>query len=153
VEVERLAEGLWRWTTGGHSSVYLETTEAIALFDPVVSDEPEQRERFLRALDRDVERLGLPVAILHTGAARVGELPGRYPAFARLPPGVEAFPAGRNARVYWIPAHRAIVAGDALAAPGAPLRPLLDLPIETVLPAHGEPIVAGARESLAAALA
>ncbi|MGH2935596.1 MAG: hypothetical protein ACRDL2_13930 [Gaiellaceae bacterium] len=78
----------------------------------------------------------------------------------RLPIGVEAF-AGRahNDLVLWIESRRAIVTGDALVDFGrgfeippevlehgitreqvtADLQPLLDLPVELVLPAHGEP--------------
>jgi glyoxylase-like metal-dependent hydrolase (beta-lactamase superfamily II) len=78
----------------------------------------------------------------------------------RLPFGVEAF-AGRshNDLVLWVEGRRAIVTGDALADFGRgfeippevaqhgvtreqvveALRPLLELPVELVLPAHGEP--------------
>jgi glyoxylase-like metal-dependent hydrolase (beta-lactamase superfamily II) len=75
--------------------------------------------------------------------------------------------------VYWIPEHRALVAGDVLqgAKDGGvkrlpdtwlgemtvetlldSLRPLLELPVELVLLAHGEPVLAGGREALAKAL-
>jgi glyoxylase-like metal-dependent hydrolase (beta-lactamase superfamily II) len=78
----------------------------------------------------------------------------------RLPVGIEAF-QGRehNDLVLWIESHRAVVAGDSLAdfgdgiaiQPGwlrkgvtreqvaEGLRPLLSLPVEVVLPAHGAP--------------
>ena len=82
-----------------------------------------------------------------------------YEAGDTLPFGARAFP-GRNPHdfVLWIESARAVVAGDTLADFGeglglnkwlhgdanrdeivAGLRPLLDLPIELVLPAHGEP--------------
>jgi hypothetical protein len=83
-----------------------------------------------------------------------------YAAGDRLPLGIEAF-EGRehNDLVLWIEVHRAIVAGDSLAdfgdgiavQPGwlrkgvtreqvaEGLRPLLGLPVEVVLPAHGAP--------------
>ena len=62
MDVEQLAPGLWRWD----GSVYVETAEAIVLIDPVVpADEPE---RFWRALDRDVERCGVPVHVLLTSS-------------------------------------------------------------------------------------
>ena len=80
--------------------------------------------------------------------------------FGRLPDGIEAF-AGRepNDLVLWVEDRRAVVAGDTLADFGdglainerwlrdavkreevvSRLRPLLDRPVELVLPAHGEP--------------
>ena len=83
-----------------------------------------------------------------------------YAAGDRLPIGIEAFPGrGRNDLVLWIESHRAVVAGDALQDFGRGLeirddsltkgvtreqvaeglRPLLALPVEVVLPAHGAP--------------
>lgn len=89
----------------------------------------------------------------------VGE-PHLYAAGARLPIGVEAF-AGRshNDLVLWVERARAVVAGDSLVDFGrgfgvprevlhhgvtreqvvAGLQPLLRLPVELVLPAHGRP--------------
>jgi hypothetical protein len=76
----------------------------------------------------------------------------------RLPVGIDAY-AGRehNDLVLWIGSRRAVVAGDSLADFGGglelnewlrggvtreqvmrPLQPLLRLPVEVVLPAHGE---------------
>jgi glyoxylase-like metal-dependent hydrolase (beta-lactamase superfamily II) len=78
----------------------------------------------------------------------------------RLPVGVEAFPGMEpNDLVLWIESRRALVAGDTLIDRGqgfefpadwankgvAPeqiletLRPLLELPVELVLPTHGAP--------------
>jgi hypothetical protein len=82
-----------------------------------------------------------------------------YAARDRLPFGVEAFPGREeNDLVLWVDAVRAVVAGDSLVDFGgglriaewlredvsreqiaAGLRPLLDLPVELVLPAHGAP--------------
>jgi glyoxylase-like metal-dependent hydrolase (beta-lactamase superfamily II) len=73
-----------------------------------------------------------------------------------LPLGVESFPAlSKHEAVFWIESHRALVTGDALADVGrgpelqaedatreqvvGGLRPLLELPVELVLPAHGPP--------------
>ena len=75
--------------------------------------------------------------------------------------------------IFWIPAHRAIVAGDVLL-PGEhglrvqpdswlpegttpkgvrdALRPLLELPIEHVLLTHGDPVLENGRELLRAAI-
>ena len=83
-----------------------------------------------------------------------------YGAGDRLPLGIEAF-EGRehNDLVLWIESHRAVIAGDSLAdfgdgiaiQPGwlrkgvtreqvtRGLRPLLGLPVDIVLPAHGAP--------------
>jgi glyoxylase-like metal-dependent hydrolase (beta-lactamase superfamily II) len=92
-----------------------------------------------------------------------GEDPLDAQSFAagdRLPVGVEAFPGMEpNDLVLWIESRRAIVAGDTLidrgrgfefpadwANKGVPpeqiletLRPLLELPVELVLPTHGAP--------------
>ena len=76
--------------------------------------------------------------------------------------------------LFWIPSHRALVAGDVLLgdeegdvrlvpdgwlAEGttreqirAALLPLLDLPVELLLLTHGEPVRADAHAALAAAL-
>ena len=82
-----------------------------------------------------------------------------YAAGDRLPFGIEAFPGReRNDLVLWIESVRAVVAGDSLADFGtglalnewlrggvtreqvaAGLRPLLALPVDVVLPAHGAP--------------
>jgi glyoxylase-like metal-dependent hydrolase (beta-lactamase superfamily II) len=83
-----------------------------------------------------------------------------YAAGDRLPIGVEAFPGMEpNDLVLWIESRRALVAGDTLidrgqgfefpadwANKGVPpeqiletLRPLLELPVELVLPTHGAP--------------
>lgn len=65
MKVEELAPGLWRWSAGGRWCVYVEAEGATVLLDPVVPDEPE---RFYRALDRDVERRGVPLVVLCTSA-------------------------------------------------------------------------------------
>jgi len=83
-----------------------------------------------------------------------------YAAGDRLPIGIEAFPGREhNDLVLWIESRRAVVAGDALVDFGRGLevprewlrkgvtreqiveglRPLLALPVEVVLPAHGAP--------------
>jgi glyoxylase-like metal-dependent hydrolase (beta-lactamase superfamily II) len=84
-----------------------------------------------------------------------------YSAGDRLPIGIEAFPGREhNDVVLWVESRRAVVAGDTLADFGQGfgirggvqlregvsreqvvdgLRPLLDRPVEVVLPAHGAP--------------
>lgn len=95
-----------------------------------------------------------------------------------LPGGLVALLARpRTEVVLWDPGAKALIAGDALVSdldpPGrlrtcrtawlpastsladlrASLRPALDLPVEAVLPSHGPPVLSGAREALAHALA
>jgi len=83
-----------------------------------------------------------------------------YRAGTTLPFGAEVFPGREhNDLVLWIESRNAVIAGDSLADFGAGLgiqtewmgkgvtreqvaerlRPLLDLPVELVLPAHGQP--------------
>jgi hypothetical protein len=90
---------------------------------------------------------------------RAGEGEGHFHGPGPWPIGIEAY-AGRedNDLVLWLPALNAIVTGDSLSDFGdglgiqlggrehvtrddvaQRLRPLLDLPVELVLPAHGEP--------------
>ena len=76
--VFRVREGLWRWTVAHPEwngatdwpevvgSVYCETPEAIVVVDPLVPGEGPDAERFWRAFDADVQRLGLPVVVVLT---------------------------------------------------------------------------------------
>src|SRR5262245_7471301 len=153
--------------------VFYEAPEAVVLVDPLVP--MEDRDRFFEALDRDVERLGRPVRVVLTvGAHRrsSGELAERYGGtIGQVPAGVEVAIDRWSERVYWIPEHRALVFGDVVLGRGgglrlprtwigeehyeavvAGLRPLLELPVDRVLVAHGEPVLAAGREALAAAL-
>jgi len=155
MEVDRIADGLWRWTAFHEEwkqdvgCVYCESGDAVCLIDPLVP--PEDRDRFLAALDHDVERLGMPVHILvtvywHTRSAR--ELAERYDAEVwassriraaverragrvrtfrpgdALPGGIEAIAtAKRNDTLFFVPRHRTLVAGDViLGAEGGALR-------------------------------
>ena len=140
---EELRPGLWRWTAGELSSVYYESSDALVLVDPAVPD--DEPDRFFGALDRDVERLGLPVVIALTSADRRSAdlLAARYGAHVggQLPEGVEA-PAG----AVWLPQHRALVVGG-------PVGPeVLDLPVDLLLPSRGEPVRENAREAVQAAV-
>ena len=170
--------------------------DALVLIDPLVPADDE--ERFWQALDDDVAHHGPPHVLLtvfwHARSAQtiVDRYPGGQvwaPAAAEeqarervdvthtfaegdtLPGGVEAKETVYRAEaLLWIPAHRALAAGDVLlgtrdggvrvcpdswlrkGVTGAQLRgglrPLLELPIELLLLAHGEPV----RENAAAAL-
>jgi glyoxylase-like metal-dependent hydrolase (beta-lactamase superfamily II) len=93
-----------------------------------------------------------------------------------LPGGIEARPTARRTEVvYWLPGHRALVPGDVLLGDdeggvrmcpeswlpegkghrelAESLRPLLELPVERILVSHGEPVLGGAPQALARALA
>lgn len=113
------------------------------------------------------ERLGAPLYVPPPDEGDPNPVEGRvFSAGDRLPVGVEAFPGMEpNDLVLWIESRRALVAGDtlidrgsglefptdwasrgAIAERGVPpeqilerLRPLLELPVELVLPTHGAP--------------
>jgi hypothetical protein len=190
VEVDQIAEGLWRWTTrhpewdpgedwpADVGCVYYEVENGVVLIDPLVPQEEDGRERFLRALDRDVENAGGRVRVLRTVRwhhRSVDEVCERYGAtLSTEAPGIEAFeiePAEES--VFWLAEHRAVVPGDAIIGADdggvqmcpqswlgerthdelrSALRPLLDLPVERVLVSHGEPVLERGREALAKAL-
>lgn len=102
MRVDRLADGLWRWTAADAEGtdancVYHEHPDGIVLIDPLLPADPADAERFWRALDRDVERIGRPPVVAST-------LPDRD--------------AGAHAVAARYDGAR-IVAGDGLAAPGA----------------------------------
>ena len=86
VDVEKLTEGLWRWTGEDAegvtaTSLYLETPSGIVLLDPVLPREAP--DEFLRALDRDVARVGGTVTVVLTAEAKraqAGDLAERYGA-------------------------------------------------------------------------
>jgi glyoxylase-like metal-dependent hydrolase (beta-lactamase superfamily II) len=121
-----------------------------------------------------VERLG---ALVLAPAKALGDLSIPATAYAvgdMLPGGVEACTGfWPNEATLWVAAHRALVTGDVLLAEhglsippddwledaATPdrlregLRPLLELPVERVLPTHGHPVLVDAGAQLAAALA
>ena len=121
MDVEQLADGLWRWTTADAGCVYYEAPDAVVLFDPLVPADEE--EKFLAYLDRDVERLGLPVSILLTDPQDERSAPAlreRYSADDRVPESVEAYE-----HAYFIRPHRVLV----IATPDLPP----PVPVELVL--------------------
>jgi hypothetical protein len=160
-DVQELAGGLWTWT-GRHPdwnddphwgpdvrSYALRTDDGVILFDPIAP--PDE-------LTADGEVQVVLTAAWHSrdGAER------GWPIRADdLPPQVTAQPAFfPGERTLWIPGHNALVAGDCLPNGGAmpdawlqsewakatreeynaKLRPLLDLPVELLLPTHGDPV-------------
>ena len=189
MRVDELAPGLWRWTAPHPDwkdgddwaqevgCVYYEAPEATVLIDPLVPTGAD-RDRFYEALDRDVERRGLPLAIVLTcewHGRSASELAERYGASGEGRAGLEAheLPAVEE-RIWWIPEHGALVPGDVLLGDGEgglrvcpdswlgehathdsirdDLRPLLELPVERILVSHGEPLLVDGRAALERAL-
>ena len=120
-----------------------------------------------------VIRLGARVHAPHEAAARLSTPAAGYAVGDALPGGLLALTAfWPNEATLWSSAHGALFTGDVLlnehglsippddwlagaATPDevrAGLRPLLELPVELVLPTHGAPVVDEAHEALAAAL-
>lgn len=151
MDVQKIADGLWRWTAlhpdwtpkadwdEEVASFYVESEGDVVLVDPLVPGDDRDRERFLEALDRDVDRAGAPAIVLtvfwHERSAT--ELAERYegttvwsfaPTLDRvegkvtnpftvddpLPGGIRAIQADREEIALWIPSHRALAVGDVL---------------------------------------
>jgi len=80
MKVDKIAEGLWRWTCPHPAwtpeadradgwprdvgSVYYESRGGIVLIDPLVPSDATNAERFWGALDRDVARIGGGITVL-----------------------------------------------------------------------------------------
>ena len=153
------------------ASVLFEEDDSLVLIDPLVPDGlwPE--------LDTEVKQSGKPVVVLTTisfhsrdrddVARRYGGRVGGAVA------GVSAFPAERGDEVaLWLKEPRTLVFGDAILgdqAGGLRLTPwakdaaalertrkallkLLDLDVDIVLPAHGNPVLSGGKAALERAL-
>lgn len=135
MHVQHIADGLWRWTTphpewvedgAGAASwprdvgcVYYEGADTTVVIDPLIPRDPAQRARFLDALDRDVKRRTLPVAVLCSVSwhrRSCAELIDRYDAITDAPTDVLVHalgdPGGEVS--YELPAHRTLVVADAL---------------------------------------
>jgi glyoxylase-like metal-dependent hydrolase (beta-lactamase superfamily II) len=168
VTVQELRLGLWRWTAQHPefdevSSAYLEAMDVVCLIDPLVPAGEE--EPFFEALDRDVERTGLPVAIVLTNPwhrRSSDELALRYGATINigaeggLPGRIDAYAGGMHAEdvVLHAPLQRALFTGDTLVgdqlcpedwlAEGREhhvgcLRRVAALDADLVIPSHGDP--------------
>jgi hypothetical protein len=163
-------------------SVLYEGPEAAVFFDPLLpaDAEPFWEWADARTADRPVAVLTTLKWHRRSRAAFV-ERYGASTSRARgsLPAGVESFVArGMGETMFWLPEHRALIPGDRLlgglsgglrVCPAswmtylgaklgtgelkASLRPLLDFPVQRVLVSHGEPVLRGGRDALAAALA
>ena len=153
-------------------SVLYHAPETLVFIDPLVPD------GLWPALDAEVKESGAPVVVLTTiyfhersreaVARRYGAKLGGDVA------GVHAFSAARADEIaLWLEQPRAVVFGDAVlgdqrgglmitpwaASPEGlertrqALLPLLELPVEIVLPAHGNAVLENGRDALAKALA
>jgi hypothetical protein len=170
--VHELAGGLWTWTASHPEwnddpswgpevrSYALETDDGVILFDPIAPPQ-ELLDRNVQVVltaewhGRDAQKLSAPI--------RGDDLPPQVTAQPAFYPGE---------RTLWIPGQNALVAGDSLPDGGAvpdtwlesewvratreeyneKLRPLLDLPIELLLPTHGDPVLDAAHDALRRAL-
>lgn len=189
--MEKLAPGLQRWTSWHGdwredvASLALESDAGLVLIDPL--DPPRELPRPDHVLltvfwhyrstpeleAKHVWASNRTVKALHNRGVTVTDV---VTTGAELPPGVEAFETARHGEVvYWLPAHRALVAGDVLLGAGAKpratddplrlcperwlgkathddlresLRPLLDLPVQRVLVSHGKPVLRGGQRAL-----
>jgi len=155
--------------------VYYEAPDAVVLIDPLLPAGEE--DQFLAFLDRDVQRLGLPVSILLTAAwhARSAAiLRDRYGAGDLVPPTVEVYPVEGTPEeqlAYFIRPHRALVVAEVLAGDGhgglavvpspalvdraeldRSLQAIAELPVELVLVSHGEPVLEDGRRAIESAL-
>jgi len=193
MEVQKLRPGLWRWTAPHPAwrpaddwprevgCVYLETDAATVLVDPLVPAGEE--ERFWLALDRDVERRGVPVVVALTAAwhrRSADEVAPRYageiwPAWEgeRPIPEVEPLPVGLGTAAeaaFFVPRHRALLVGDVLEShrgqldvwraddmTAEALVPLLHRLRETepelIVVGHGPPVLENAAGALEGAVA
>ena len=191
MDVRQLADGLWRWTAPHPNAanwpdwgppvppdvgcVYFEAPDAVVLIDPLLPAGEE--EKFLAYLDRDVERLGLPVSVLLTAAwheRSASILRERYGATDRVPESVERHQiegAPEEQLAYFIRPHRALVVAEVFVGDGQgglalspspaledrealdrSLRAIAELPIELVLVSHGEPVLRDGRAAIELAL-
>ena len=142
-------------------SYALRTDDGVILFDPIEPPEELTRDGLVEVVltaewhGRDAKKLGLPI--------RGDDLPPQVTAQPAFFPGE---------RTLWIPAQNALIVGDSLPGAGAipdewlnsdwakgtrddynaKLRPLVDLPVELLLPTHGDPVTEDAGGALRRAL-
>jgi len=167
------------WDEMVGSTVY-ELPDRLILIDPLLPR--EGRGEFLEWLDARVAGRPVSILTTIRWHRRDrAELARRYRGNARtawnmIPAGVRPFPLrGAGETVYWLEAARALVAGDTIigAGPGAVslcpeswlgdvrvdraglaglLEPLLELPLQYLLPSHGDPVSSGALAALSRAI-
>jgi glyoxylase-like metal-dependent hydrolase (beta-lactamase superfamily II) len=114
-------------------------------------------------------RVWAPTSLVKRLKNRGVEVTDPFDVGDELPGGIQAFATGRSGEVlYWLPEQKALVVGDVLL--GSPfrlcpkswlgqatlddlraaLRPLLELPVEQIFVGHGDPVLSGGRDALAA---
>jgi hypothetical protein len=179
--MQELRPGLWTWTAPHPErreaddwgpdvrSYAYDSGSHLVLFDPIAP--PTLLEGMLEAQDVAV----LLTAEWHRRSA--DECVERFGAHVyapgdKPPAGVDLLPTYYDEEVaYWIPTHRALVAGDSLFGENgfrvqdqwlppnvtreqmhAGLQPLRELPVELVLVTHGDPVTEDAYETLRAAI-
>lgn len=153
------------------ASALFHADDALVFIDPLVPEE------LWPTLDAEVKDSGKPVVVLTTiffHERNRDDVARRYGA--RLGgdvAGVRVFSAERADEVaYWLERPRAVVFGDAVLGDNAgglritpwarnaegleqtrqALLPLLELPVDVVLPAHGNAVLSNGRDALARAL-
>jgi hypothetical protein len=193
--ISEISPGLRRWTAWHDhweedvGSLAVETSDGVVFIDPI--DPPGELGKPDHVLvtvywhGRTTGELGASEVWASTRSARPLhnrgiEVDQAFRAGDQLPGGISAFQTARAAEVvYWLPEHRAVVAGDVLLGAGAKpratadalrlcperwlgkrthddlretLRPLLELPVERVLVSHGEPVLTDGKRALAGVL-
>jgi glyoxylase-like metal-dependent hydrolase (beta-lactamase superfamily II) len=194
--MEEIVRGLRRWTAyHDHweeevGSLALDTDDGLVLIDPLAPPRGVGRPDHVLITvfwhGRSTRDLGAKRVWAHTRSAqplrnRGVDVTDPFKPGDELPGGVQAFQTARvNEVVYWLPAQKAVVAGDVLLGAGAKpratndplrlcpqrwlgkathddlretLRPLLELPVQRVLVSHGAPVLRGGKRALENVLA
>jgi hypothetical protein len=188
--VEELAPGLRRWTAWHEEwqeevgSLALESDDGLIMIDPLEPPRALRRPDHVlltvywhcRSTTGVNARVWASARTVNALANRGVTVTDPVRADTELPSGVVALETARHGEVvYWLPAHRAVVAGDVLLGAGAKpratddqlrlcperwlgkathgdlresLRPLLDLPVQRVLVSHGKPVLRGGKRAL-----
>ena len=193
--MQEVAPGLRRWTVWHDEweeavgCVAVESGDGLVLIDPLdppaAVSAPEHVCVTVFWHGRGTAAVGAPHVWASSAAVRTLGNRGIAVTYPFKPPanvagGIRACDTARRGEVvYWLPAQKAVVAGDVLlgagAKPGATdeplrlcperwlgkathddlkktLRPLLELPVELVLPSHGEPVLGDAKRHLTGVL-
>lgn len=162
------------------ASLALETRDGLVLIDPLdPPNDVRDAEHVLITVywhnrstkDVDAKRVWASTRSAQPLRNRGIRVTDVFRAGDELPGGIRALQTARAAEVaYWLPDQRALAVGDVLL--GSPLRlcperwlgkqthddlrqslrPLLELPLERVLVSHGEPVLSGGEQALAAVL-
>ena len=193
--ITEIAPGLRRWTAWHDhweedvGSLAVETNDGLVFIDPI--DPPPELGTPDHVLvtvywhgrsTGDVRAQRVWASTRSAQPLRNRKIPVTDPFRAGddVPGGIRALQTARAAEVvYWLPEHRAVVAGDVLLGAGAKpratadalrlcperwlgkrthadlrdtLRPLLELPVERVLVSHGEPVLTDGKRALAAVI-